>query len=144
MRIEYRKATTDDFTDIQCFVDFWLSGRGKSSGKEGVVNDYFISWKQHLDYLKSYCVLLALRDKKIVGWAVKNHHNVLTHLLVAGDCRGKRIGSEMIRLLKPEIIRSKTDQSTGDPGEFYIKLGYVKIPGERIGRKKNIELYQKS
>lgn len=143
MDIIFKKAKMEDFAAITFFVDFWLSGRGRGSGKEGVANDYFVSHKQHMDYLKRYHVLIARADDEIIGWAVKNHHNVLIHVLIAGDYRGKGIGTEMIRRLEPEVIRSKMDQSTGDPGDFYRRLGYFRIPGERVGRKKNIEFFTK-
>jgi len=139
--IDYRKATISDTAAIIKFVDFWLSGRGLSSNLPGVVNDYFVSHKQHIDYLRRYFVLLALDGDRIVGWAVRSQANVMLHLLVAGDYRQRGIGTKMIQILRPEVIRSKVDQSTGDPAKFYEKQGYEKLAGERLGKRKNIELF---
>lgn len=143
MDIAYRKAETSDLAAVIEFVDYWLAGRGRADHAAGVVNDYFISHKQHFDYIRRYCVLLALDGGKIIGWAVRNNNRVLIALLVAGTHRGHGIGSEMLCRLNPEVIRSKIDQSTGDPAAFYEKRGYVKTGAEPIGKKKNIELFIK-
>lgn len=122
-------------------MDYWLSGGGKSDHIPNAGHDYFVRHGQHADYLKKYTVLLALVSGEIVGWAVKTHKNVLIHLLIAATFRGQHIGSEMLGRMQPDVIRSKFDQSTGDPGPFYTKLGFVKAIPERVGKKKNIEIY---
>ena len=78
MDIEYRKAKMTDLAKVIEFVDFWLAGRGRTSGMAGVVNDHFVSHKQHIDYIRRYFVLIALDKSNIIGWSVRNHHNVLT------------------------------------------------------------------
>jgi hypothetical protein len=122
-------------------VDYWLSGRGKRDNVPGVVNDYFIPHKRQIKYLKEYHVWLAFDSDKIVGWAVKTHLNILIHVLIAGNYRSKGIGRELVIRLNPQIIRSKTDQSTGNPEEFYHKCGYEKLAGEMTGKNKNIQLF---
>lgn len=42
-----------------------------------------------------------------------------------------------------DIVRSKFDQSTGDPSGFYHKHGYVRSGSKRPGKKQNIELFVK-
>jgi len=49
----------------------------------------------------------------------------------------------LLRACKPEMIRSKMDQSTGDPAAFYKRLGFEKLSGPPIGRKGNTELFVK-
>jgi GNAT superfamily N-acetyltransferase len=128
--ILYRNAETSDLPEIQTFTDFWLSGRGKRKKEPGAVDDCFISTGQHRGYLRLSTVLLAYDENKLVGWAVKHHNGSLIHLLVAYPYRGKGIGSEMLRILDPQLVRSKSDQSSGNPAPFYVKHGYEKIRSE--------------
>lgn len=143
MTIEYRNATVEDLDNICAFVDYWLTGGGKSDHIAGAGHDYFVRHGQQADYLKKYNVLLATFADEIVGWAVKTKKNVLIHLLVAATFRGQNIGSEMLRKMQPDVIRSKFDQSTGDPGPFYVKHGFVKAISEKVGKKQNIEIYKR-
>jgi len=143
MGIIYRKALSSDLAAIIKFVDFWLAGRGKRVKAAGASNDYFVSPKQHFDYQKKGYVLLAFDCDVLVGWCVKNHNNVLIHLLIAATHRGRGIGRKLIDLSNPELIRSKMDQQTGNPAAFYEKVGYVKVDGLVLGKNKNIEIYRK-
>lgn len=122
--ITYRPAIFADIPVIATFVDFWLSGRGKRSGVQGAVNDFFVSKGQHAGYITRSTVLLAFDCNTLIGWAVKRPNGSLIHMLIAGPYRGKGIGSTMLRILNPSTVRSKTDQSTGDPTVFYLKHGY--------------------
>jgi len=136
--ITYRRACLKDLQNIQEFVDFWLSGRAV---KIGGGNDYFVSRSQQKGYLKNTIVLLAEMKGEIVGWAVKGRNNVLIHLLVAADYRGKGIGKKMLERLNPDVIRSKSDQMTGDPVGFYEKNGYMVFNANtKVGKKSNIDL----
>ena len=67
----------------------------------------------------------------------------MIHLLIAADQRGKGIGKEMLRQLNPDIIRSKSDQMTGNPASFYEKNGYVLCNTIQVGKKRNIDLMMK-
>jgi hypothetical protein len=135
-----RKVTVEDFENVCNFVDKWLSGRAIA---EGGGNDYFVSKEQHKSYFKNCHVLIALDNNKIIGWGVKEKSGVLIHLLVAGDYRGKGIGGMILKELNPQIIRSKSDQQTGDPKEFYMKYGYKSFSANKVGKKSNIELMTK-
>ena len=141
--IIYRRANWDDVKGIRAFVDYWLAGRAKNAGVDNAGNDYFVTTKQHESYLKSSIVLLALEDNEIVGWGVKERNNVLIHLLVATSHRGKGIGKEMLKQLNPDIIRSKSDQQTGDPADFYESQGYMRYGIIKVGKKQNIDLMVK-
>ena len=139
----FRQAVPDDVPEIIKFVDFWLTGGAKARGVRGGSHDCLIPPSQHRDYLRKYHVLLALDNGKLIGWAVMSKTKRLFHLLVAGDYRGKGIGETFLRTLNPEIVRSKTDQGTGDPTDWYIHQGYVPEPGPLQGRRQNIQVLTK-
>ena len=141
--IEYRLAHESDLPLIVAFVDFWLAGRGLADGVPGSAHDYFVPAGRHLKFVTKYTTLIALLENSIVGWAVKTHQGVLIHLLVAGTFRHQGIGSKMLELMNPETIRSKMDQSAGDPADFYRKHGYARTSSNPLGKKHNIELFTK-
>ncbi len=143
MDVEYCEAKVEDLHAIYSFVDFWMSGGGLADGVTGAGHDFFVPLGRHQAYLKKYKVLLAKYGGEIVGWAVKTKKGVLIHLLVAGTFRAQGIGGRMLELMQPDVVRSKFDQSAGDPGPFYIKHGFVKQQGERQGKKKNIDIFFK-
>jgi len=144
MDVEYRRASESDLPAIVAFVDYWLTGGGQANGIPGATHDYFVREGQHKSYLVKYDVMLATLAGEIVGWAVKTHKGVLIHMLVAATFRGRGIDSEMLRLIRPDVVRSKYDQKSGDPAAFYEKQGYVKVQGERVGKKKNIDIFVKA
>ena len=144
MSITYKTPTIADVPAIKTFVDYWLSGRAKGTDKQTASNDYFVTNRQHLDYLKEKSVLVAHDASVIVGWAVMSRAATLLHLLVHGRYRGKGIASRMVQILNPISIRSKSDQGTGDPAGFYEKLGFKKTSTEKVGTNKNIEVFQYS
>lgn len=143
-KITYRRGCRKDLETIRQFVDFWLSGRAKAKGIKNAGNDYFVTYNQHQAYLKNCIVWLACDGDKLVGWGVNQRTNVMIHLLVAADYRGHGIGAKLLKLMNPDIIRSKSDQITGNPAGFYEKYGYMKIvPKTMVGKKKNIDLMVK-
>lgn len=144
MQIEYRLANESDIPAIIAFVDFWLKGEGLADHVPGSAHDYFVPRGRHLKYVTKYVTLIALLDNCIIGWSVKTHLGVLIHLLVAGTFRHRGIGSEMLKLMTPDTIRSKMDQSAGDPADFYAKHGYTRSPNPPTGKKHNIELFTKA
>lgn len=119
-----RKAKAIDLCRIINFVDYWLSGRGVKAKAKGAVNDCFISPSQHQRYLTKYDTYIMQANDEIIGWAVKHPNGSLLHLLIAGDKRGMGYGAKLLRHIKPNVIRAKTNQSTGDPTPFYVQYGY--------------------
>lgn len=117
-------ADVGDLEAICKFTDWWLAGRGKAKGVTGAVNDYFISPSQHLKYIDKYKTLLVKDGAEIICWAVLEPDSTLIHLLVAEPYRGRGIGQKVMKLLSPKVVRSKSNQSTGNPIGFYEKLGY--------------------
>ncbi len=142
--VEYRIAREPDLPAIAAFVDFWLAGRGLVDSIPGSAHDYFVPAGRHLKYVTKYTTTIALVAHHISGWSVKTHLGVLLHLLVAGTFRHRGIGSELLRRQDPESIRSKMDQTAGNPAEFYENLGYTRAPMPAQGKKQNIELFVKS
>ena len=155
MDIFIRQAMITDMPGIRDFTDFWLSGRGLRVNAPGAVNDCFISPSQHQKYITKYKSFIVLLNREIIGWAVTQNDNSLIHFLISGEHRRRRIGTMLLEHITPPTIRSKSDQSSGDPGPFYEKLGYHKIRCEksrsrldinkiRPHRKKNIDIYTKT
>lgn len=130
---EYRLAVIDDLDAIIELVDRLLAGR-----------DFFCPRGQHIGYFKYKTILLCLDQAKLIGWSVRQLNGSLIHLLVDTDYRGNGIGSHLLELLQPLLIRSKSDQSTGDPLSFYQKHGYQKTSDDRVGKNKNIDLLSRS
>jgi len=142
--VTYRVAGLVDLDKIKEFVDFWLSGRGNRVNAPGAVDDCFVSVGQHKAYLRRYLVVVALEDDRIVGWAVKTLKGVLLHLLVAGDQRGQGVGGELLRIMGPVSVRSKIDQSTGDPTGWYMRKGYTVCGTECVGKNRNIKVLRRA
>lgn len=141
IKITYRKPK--DAADLEAcikFTDDWLAGRKRSAGDMRAGDDYFVTPTQHKNYLKSAYVLLAFNKKKLIGWAVKwSKTNTLFHLLIDPDYRGLGIGAKLLKILDPDIVRSKSDQMTGDPAAFYEKHGYISGSEIFVGKKRNIQ-----
>lgn len=130
--LQYRLACMDDLDLIIEFVDRLLAGR-----------DFFCPRGQHISYFKYKTIVVTYDASKLIGWAVRQRMGSLIHLLVDTDYRGKGIGSHLLELLEPLTIRSKSDQSTGDPRAFYEMHGYTNDAGERVGKNKNIDILSK-
>lgn len=139
--VTYRSALPDDLPRICKFVDYWLSGGAKRLGIPGAGADFFIPHGQQAGYLKYKTTCLAMYEHEIIGWSVKSKNETLIHLLVSAEYRGKGIGSHLLSILNPHLVRSKSDQSTGDPKRFYQKHGYEVIEAGQ-GKHKNIDILQ--
>ena len=143
--IIYRPATLDDMDSICHYVDYWLSGLARRDGLQEGGKDYFVPRGRHEGFITkdSHNVLLAIDTNHIVGWAVTTRKKSLIHLLISGEMRARGIGKEMLRILDPDIVRSKIDQSTGDPTPFYLTQGYIDSELGPIGKHQNIRILKK-
>ena len=150
-----KKATILDRSAICKFTDFWLSGRGLRIKAPGAVNDCFISPSQHTKYIERYSTHIIREGTELIAWAVIQNDGSLIHMLIAGSHRHRGIGSLFLKVLDPPKIHSKSDQSSGDPKEFYEKNGYTflhsvksqsrwDINKIRPNRKKNIDIFQRA
>lgn len=134
-----RYAAPPDAEALAKFFDDELAGRKKNKKTIGS-GDFFVPRQRCCDFVRNRPCWLAISDGKIIGVAVKNlKSNVLIHLLVAWDWRGKGIGARLLNTINPDVIRSKTDQQAGNPKTFYEKMGY-RSSGIMTGRKGNIEM----
>jgi len=136
--LQYRQAVLDDVKALCKFTDWWLSGRGKAEGVPGAVNDCFVSPGQHGKYIVRYKTWICLDDLEIIAWAVVEPSSTMIHLLVSGDYRSNGIGQRLVKILSPRIVRSKLDQSCGDPIGFYNKLGYRKV--KRVKSRSRLDI----
>jgi len=126
-----RAATVGDLKAICQFTDYWLAGRGLAKKAPGSVNDYFISPRQHKKYIEKYTTYIATENDRIIGWSVIEGSNTMIHLLVAGDKRGQGLGLQMLEFTNPQTVRSKSNQSSGNPTPWYERHGYVKTHSEQ-------------
>ncbi len=138
--LNFRDATIDDLKAVSRFTDFWLSGRGKRVQAAGAVDDCFISPSQHKKYICKYRTFICLEDLELVGWAVIEPSGTMIHMLVSGRHRGNGIGRQMMKLLSPKLVRSKSNQSTGNPIGFYNRLGYHKVSTVRSRSRLDIDV----
>lgn len=140
--VTYKPASGDDLESISKFVDFWLTGGAKRLGIPGGGKDYFVPKGQQITYLKYKTTYLATYEEKIVGWSVKSKNKTMIHLLVCPEYRGRGVGGHLLEILDPAFIRSKSDQSTGNPLAFYQKHGYEVVEA-KTGKHKNIDIMQR-
>lgn len=155
MYVTIYQAKLENLKKICNFTDFWLAGRGKRINAPGAVDDYFISPSQHKKYIEKYSTFIVCDENIIVAWAVIQNDGSLIHFLIAGTHRRQGIGRMFLKRLNPQLIHSKSNQSSGDPSGFYEKLGYKKVRSVksksrldinklRPNRKKIIDIYQKT
>ncbi len=137
--LKYHRAVLADVKALSRFTDWWLAGRGKAKGIVGAVNDCFIAPSQHKKYITRYKTWICLDGKQIVAWAVVEPSNTMIHLLIAGNYRGLGIGTRLVNILSPRYVRSKIDQSTGNPIAFYTRLGYRKVSQVQSRSRLDIE-----
>jgi N-acetylglutamate synthase-like GNAT family acetyltransferase len=126
-KFKIEKATKKDIPEILAFVDIYLR------------NDWLVRRPYLISCMNRDAVYMVRNEEgRIVAWATC-HEGRLWNLLVHPKYRGCKIGKMLMEELKPTIIRSKSDQSTGDPTSFYEKMGYVVVE-RKAGRKRNINI----
>lgn len=147
-------ATLEHLDLIYNFVDYWLTGGGFKDNAPGVVHDCFVTPSMHKKYITTYTTTLLFHQTTLIGWAVVQKNGSLIHLLIHGAYRHQGSGSLLLNHIKPQRIRSKSDQSSGDPAPFYQKHGYTKtdtiqsrscvnIDQLKPKRPKNIDIYER-
>lgn len=128
----YRQAKENDLSKIMAFADICLR------------RDVLIVRGYIKNYLKSSSKIWLVFDKdKLIAFAfIWKKTNSLNNLYIHPKYRNRKIGLNLMNYLKPKFVRSKLDQSTGDPTEFYKKTGYELI-GEKQGKKKNLNILKR-
>ncbi|HUX14467.1 MAG TPA: GNAT family N-acetyltransferase [Spirochaetia bacterium] len=128
----YRRATEKDIPRILGFVDIYLR-------KDWLVRRDYLWSTMHTDE-----TWIVTDKKRVVAWATVGRagRRGLWNLLVHPEYRNRGIGRTLVQRLKPDYIRSKSDQSDGDPAAFYARLGYETIK-QNAGRKRNIQIMRR-
>ncbi len=122
---EISRATEKDIPFILGFTDIFLR------------RDWIINAPYLRGMFKSGIILIAKIDTKIVGIGISKLNKTLYLLYVHPKFRSKKIGLRLLWALKPEIIRARINQSTGNPVPYYEKLGFrISVP--RDPKNKNI------
>lgn len=129
--LSWTVAKIEQFQEVKRFLDVHLR------------KDWFEREQVIRDKLTHNICLVGYHDGSMVCWASKGPNEVLQNLMVHPDYRGFGIGQQAMEFIGASIIRSKSDQSTGDPEAFYQKNGFAST-GVVTGRKKNINLMVKS
>lgn len=129
--LTFRPAVKNDLPKILAFADIHLR------------RSWFVRRKYAFDHIDETWVVFD--GEKLIAWFYmgggERVERTLYNLIVHPKYRGRKIGSILIEKLSPAIIRSKTDQYTGDPTKFYEKLGY-RVVG-REGKKGKILVMKK-
>ena len=126
--IRWARGRGEDLLALREFVDRHL--RADWFEREAVLRDKLI---------RGHISLLGFHGEILVAWACKSLQDVLQNLLIHPAYRGAGIGQRAVALMAPQIIRSKSDQSTGDPESFYRRSGFIPS-GKIAGRKRNINI----
>ena len=127
--INIRKAEEKDIPIILGFSDIFLR-------RDWIINKGYL-----MSNLKNGIILLAFNNDKIVGIGICKN-KALYLLYVHPKYRSQKIGFKLIQKLKPEIIRARINQTTGNPVPYYERLGY-KIEVERDPKNRNICIMKK-
>ena len=110
--VQFRRGNKEDAADLMKFIDVHLR------------KDYFMPKAKLQHILEEQCVYIAVHDGIIIAYAHVGKNRRLFNLLVSPDYRNKGIGRELISLCNATSIRCKLNMSTGDPTEYYKKLGF--------------------
>lgn len=143
--IHIREADLKDMERLVLFFDTHLAG------------DWFMfkgKWLKILtgtdsrggQHTPDVCAIAENDGGEIVGIAIMSRYTKkLFNLIVHSSYRKQGVGKALLDYLKPRHVRCKTDMSSGNPKEYYERLGYVHVGnydlwGNRtlIGKNKNI------
>jgi GNAT superfamily N-acetyltransferase len=80
--------------------------------------------------------------QQLIGLAITGHGTTLFNLYLDPFWRSQGIGTIVVSILQPEVIRSKSDSDAGDPTAFYQRLGY-KVIQEGQGKNGTIRVMQR-
>lgn len=130
--VEIVEAQEKDIPEILGFTDIFLR------------RDWMINKQRLMSYVKNYRVLIARSASKIIALGIcKKEPCTLYLLYVHPKHRSQKIGFKLLQKLKPEIVRARINQTTGNPVPYYEKLGYF-VEVARDPKNRNICIMRKS
>lgn len=115
--IKLHRCTVDDTEAISNWCDVFLAG------------DYFIRKGHMLNLVKNPLIGVGaiVIDESIAGFVAMYKGTTLQNLIIDPQYRGMGIGSALIAMLQPAVVRCKTNMLAGDPTAFYEQNGFVKV-----------------
>ena len=72
----------------------------------------------------SSTVYLITYDDELCGFAIMYTGRTLHNMFIVDWARHRGVGKIALKLLNPEVIRSKSNMKAGDPRTFYERNGY--------------------
>lgn len=97
-----------------------------------MAGDYFVRRGHMLNLIKNpkSKVFALVIEGFIGGFVAVYKESVLHNLILDPQYRGQGIGAALIGLLKPTVIRAKSNMLAGDPVPFYEKNGYHTVTAD--------------
>jgi len=117
LHILLHRCTIADTEAISNWCDVFMAG------------DYFVRKGHMLNLVKNPVIRVCavIIDGSIAGFVAVYKDTTLQNLLIDPQYRGMGVGSALVAVLKPTVIRCKTNMVAGDPTEFYERNGYVAV-----------------
>jgi len=117
LRIVLHRCTVADAEAISNWCDVFMCG------------DYFVRKGHMLNLVKNPVIRVCavVIEDCIAGFVAVYRDTTLQNLLIDPQYRGQGVGSALVAVLKPTVIRCKTNMVAGDPTGFYESNGYVGV-----------------
>jgi len=117
LRIVLHRCTEADNEAVSNWCDVFMAG------------DYFVRKGHMLNLIKNPVIRVCavIIDHSIAGFVAVYKDTTLQNLLIDPQYRGMGVGSALIAVLQPSVVRCKTNMLAGDPTGFYQQNGYVPV-----------------
>jgi len=114
LRIILHRCTEADSEAISNWCDVFMAG------------DYFVRKGHMLNLVRNPVIRVCavIIDESIAGFVAVYKDTTLQNLLIDPQYRGQGVGAALIAVLKPTVVRCKSNMLAGDPTGFYEKNGY--------------------
>jgi GNAT superfamily N-acetyltransferase len=123
LHIMLHRCTEADTEAVSNWCDVFLAG------------DYFVRKGHMLNLIRNPVVRVCavIIDEVIAGFVAVYKDTTLQNLILDPQYRGQGVGSALIAVLKPTVVRCKSNMLAGDPTGFYEQNGYVTVAKD-VGR----------